>query len=396
MEFFRWFEGSSMMPHGYCMLWRPEIVWLHVLADLLIVAAYCSIPVVLFSLARRRPDMPYPLLPTLFGAFILCCALTHVMGIVTLWAPLYGLEGGIKLVTGVVSIGAAVTLYRLAPQIARLQSPAQLEVVNRRLEAEVARRADAERALEVANRALADQIDEKNAALAAANAEIEHFARASSHDLQEPLRTLISYSTLLPDDLESDLTPAAEEDLAFITSAAKRMQRLVTDLAALARVRRDGFTTEEVAVGECVEESLLALDARLRETDAEVRRPSELPTLQANERLLTQVYQNLIANGLKFVPKGVRPIMDVTAERIADGWILGLRDNGIGIDPKDAEAIFAPFRRLHGMAEYEGAGIGLAICHKAVDLHGGKIWVESEKGKGAHFRFSLPDRRAIV
>ena len=132
---------------------------------------------------------------------------------------------------------------------------------------------------------------------------------------------------------------------------------------------------------------------RVKETGAEVTR-DELPVLWGDSTLLTQLYQNLIGNALKF-SRGRRPIIRLTVEEREGYQIFGVQDNGIGIEPKYARQIFQPFKRLHGRAEYEGSGIGLAICRKIVERHGGKIWVESELGKGAHFRFTISNRRRI-
>jgi light-regulated signal transduction histidine kinase (bacteriophytochrome) len=143
-----------------------------------------------------------------------------------------------------------------------------------------------------------------------------------------------------------------------------------------------------VALESCVNVALNALAARIEESNARIER-QELPQVSGDRTLLTQLYQNLIGNALKFVAPGQRPQVELTARREGDSWILGVLDQGIGIDPEYAGQIFAPFRRLHARREYEGTGIGLAICRKAVERHGGRIWVDSQSGRGAHFQFSL-------
>ncbi len=148
------------------------------------------------------------------------------------------------------------------------------------------------------------------------------------------------------------------------------------------------MTTELVDLNDCVNHALDALHIRIDETEAEVIL-TPLPTVLGDATLLTQLYQNLLGNALKFVGNE-RPVIHLMAEREDDLWTLGVRDNGIGLDPVYAEQIFKPFKRLHGMATYPGTGIGLSICQKAVERHGGRIWVESELGQGAHFRFTIP------
>ena len=220
------------------------------------------------------------------------------------------------------------------------------------------------------------------------NNELDQFTYVASHDLQEPVRNLVSYSTLLKEDLGGDLSEDAAEDLFYITSSASRMQQLVQDLLALSRAGRAAVKTAPVDLTTCVNHALDDLRMRIDETEAEVMVPA-LPTVAGDATLLTQLYQNLLGNALKFVGDE-RPVIYVTVERDADMWVLGVRDNGIGLSPEYAEQIFKPFKRLHGMASYDGTGIGLSICQKAVERHGGRIWVESEPGQGAHFRFTLP------
>jgi len=239
-----------------------------------------------------------------------------------------------------------------------------------------------------------DLADAKNASeiqaaeLAKVNTELEQFSYAASHDLKEPVRNLVSYSTLLREDLGDDLTDEVAMDLEYISSAAKRMGNLVDDLLSLSRVGRSSMKQEPVLIEDCVAESLEALRSRILESGAHVEW-DQLPEVTGDAFLLTQLYQNLLGNAMKFTEDG-SPLIRLTAEQSPDGWTLGMHDNGIGISPEYADQIFASFKRLHGISEFEGTGIGLALCRKTVERHGGKIWVESEPGKGAHFKFTLP------
>ena len=245
-----------------------------------------------------------------------------------------------------------------------------------------------------AEEALADrtvQLERMNRELVALNAELDDFNQVASHDLQEPLRTLIAFSGLLRKDLGDSLPERAAQDLGFITDAAKKMERLIRDLLALSRAGRAAKKREKVSLAECADRALEALAMRVKETGAQVMR-EELPDVWGDPTLLTELYQNLIGNALKF-SGDQPPIIQLTLEESDGDLVFGVKDNGIGIEPKYAQQIFQPFRRLHGRAEYEGSGIGLAICRKIVERHGGKIWVDSEPGKGAHFRFTLLHRR---
>ncbi len=256
---------------------------------------------------------------------------------------------------------------------------------------DVTARKRAEQAAQDAKRALETTVAElgrANDELARRNAELDEFSYAASHDLQEPLRKLNAFSMLLEKDLGPHLPERAAKDLGFITDAARRMQTLIQDLLHLSRAGRAAIRRERVPLGFCADEALDAISARIEETDAVVTR-DELPDVWGDATMLTQLYQNLIGNALKYVAPGRRPEVRLTAERIDGEWVFGVRDNGIGIEPRYAEQIFAPFKRLHGHEEYEGNGIGLAICRKTVHRHGGDLWVESQPGEGSHFRFTL-------
>ncbi len=235
----------------------------------------------------------------------------------------------------------------------------------------------------------AEDLERRNAELARANRDLEEFASVVSHDLKEPIRKLVAFSGLLREDLGAELPDSARRDVEFISEAAYRMHDLVQNLLDLSRTEGAPLARERVAVGDCADRALDAL-----ELPPGVRVEREpLPEVDADPTLLTAVYQNLIANALKFVDGGPARIT-LTAEPGAVGWTLGVRDAGIGLEPQHAEEIFKPFRRLHGADRYPGTGIGLTICRKAVERHGGRIWVESEPGKGAHFRFTLGEGAA--
>ena len=233
-----------------------------------------------------------------------------------------------------------------------------------------------------------DTLTETVTCLEKAIRDLDEFVHVASHDLLEPVRTLAAFSELLREDLGDDLPELVTTDLDHITAAAGRMQNLIEDLLALSRAGRSTPQHEPVSLEECVDEVLDALRLRIEETGAKITRES-LPTVVGDTTQLGQVYQNLIGNALKFAGEE-RPEISLTAEQHGEEWVLGVGDRGIGIDPRHAECVFAPFKRLHGMTEYEGTGIGLAICRKSIERHGGRIWVDSEKNRGALFRFTLP------
>ncbi len=256
--------------------------------------------------------------------------------------------------------------------------------------------ADASGASRAANRALQASVSDlahANHELTLKNAELDEFSYVASHDLQEPLRKLTSFSELLIRDLGEDLPEVAARDLEFIIDASSRMQALVQELLRLSRAGRSVMECEPVSLSTCVDQALEALSARITETGAEITR-DDLPEVYGDATMLTQLYQNLICNALKFVDSGTRPVVRCSADNERGELVLAVRDNGIGIAPEYAAQVFTPFKRLHGRGEYEGTGIGLAICRKTVERHRGRLWVESDgSGQGSAFCFVIPDPR---
>ncbi|HEX5042856.1 MAG TPA: ATP-binding protein [Candidatus Polarisedimenticolaceae bacterium] len=221
------------------------------------------------------------------------------------------------------------------------------------------------------------------------NAELERFAYVASHDLQEPLRAVLSYTQLLSLRFQNQLGSDGDEFLGYIAAGADRMHRLINDLLSFSRVDAAPSTVAPVDIGTVVRSVLRDLRPTLEELGAEVT-VGPLPVLAGNETQLTQVFLNLVGNALKF--RGDRaPHVEISAAREGMGWVFAVADNGIGMAPEYHERIFELFRRLHTQERYPGTGIGLAVCKKIVERYGGRIWVESELGRGSVFRFVLPD-----
>jgi signal transduction histidine kinase len=241
-----------------------------------------------------------------------------------------------------------------------------------------------------------DQLQQQerlNRELAERNKDLEEFAYVASHDLREPLRKMISFSDLLARDLGEPVPEKVRRDLRFIRGAAERMQKLVDDLLALSRAGRSPKQRQQLSLEQCVDAALEALQFKIDETGAAIERDA-LPEVWGDRTVLTQLYQNLISNAIKFSDKGA-PRIRITAEMVGKRWVFGVADSGIGIKAEYCTQIFRPFQRLHSPGEYEGSGIGLAICRKAVERHGGEIWVESEPGRGSHFKFHLGQRAGV-
>jgi light-regulated signal transduction histidine kinase (bacteriophytochrome) len=221
------------------------------------------------------------------------------------------------------------------------------------------------------------------------NAELEQFAYIASHDLQEPLRMVASYTQLLERRYAAQLDQTAREFIAYAVDGARRMQQFITGLLRYSRVGTEPRVLEEVNLRDVFEAAIANLRMMIEETGAAVE-AHDLPLVRGDPRQLTQLFQNLIGNALKFRKPDQPPRVEVRAEPDGDFWRLSVRDNGIGLDPKFAGRVFVIFQRLHTRDEYEGTGLGLAICKKIVERHGGRIWVESKEGEGATFFFTLP------
>jgi two-component system CheB/CheR fusion protein len=238
--------------------------------------------------------------------------------------------------------------------------------------------------------AIEDATDRKQAeeALRTTNAELQNFAYALTHDLQEPLRMVVNFTELLGREYAGKLGGEADKFISYSVEGALRIEALLKALLAYWEVtgrEEDGLAS--IDCGAVLAKALLNLQAAIAESGAIVTSDA-LPTVVAEEVMLTQLFQNLISNSIKY--RGEEsPRIHVSAERDGEGWLFTVRDNGIGIDPQDAGRVFGMFRRLHGN-EISGTGIGLALCKKIVERKGGRIWVESEAGRGATFKFTIP------
>lgn len=253
-------------------------------------------------------------------------------------------------------------------------------------------------ALNDANIRLSVELDERRRAemkmaqyaedLKRSNAELEQFAYVASHDLQEPLRMVASFTQLLAKRYQGRLDQDADEFIGFAVDGANRMQVLINDLLAFSRVGTRGKPFAPTDCEAVLNHALANLTTTIQETGALVTH-APLPRVMADEVQLGQLFQNLLANALKF--RGQDPLrVHISAQRQGDEWIFSFQDNGIGIATEHQDRIFTIFQRLHRREEFPGTGLGLALCKKIVGRHGGRIWVESAVGRGSTFYFSIP------
>jgi signal transduction histidine kinase len=250
------------------------------------------------------------------------------------------------------------------------------------------RRALAEKRLRDQRRHSEEALAQKVAELARSNAELEQFAYVASHDLQEPLRMIANYTQLLAERYRGKLDAQADKYIGYSVDGALRMQALIQDLLKFSRVGRAEVEPRTTDCQAVVEQASKNLQAAIEESGTAVNCKG-LPTMMADPAQLTQVFQNLIANAIKF--RGTdHPVVEISAKKMENEWMFAVSDNGIGIPADHWQDIFVIFRRLHTREEYAGNGIGLSICKKIIERHGGKIWIEAQATPGSCFKFTLP------
>lgn len=381
-EFFQKLFSADFVPHGYCMRWKSEVIWLHVMSDALIALAYFLIPPLLIYFVRKRHDLAFNWMFLLFGLFILACGTTHIMAIWMLWQPVYRLDGIVKAVTAMASLPTAILLVQLVPKALKLPSPEQLR-------REVRQRTEAEEALRSLNTELEHRVQERTLELKRSNEALQRIAYIAAHDLQEPIRMVTCYNQLLAKRYRSAIDETADEYIEFSVAGSKRMQQLVNDLLTYAtslhdRKERKRARTDTTALMQTV---LSDLHLSITESAASVTW-DPLPRVTSDPLQLKQVLQNLVSNAIKYAKPGEAPRIHITTSDNSEEWIFAVRDEGIGLEPKYSEYVFEAFKRLN--PAYPGTGIGLALCKAIIEDHGGRIWVEAQPGKGATFYFTLP------
>ena len=250
------------------------------------------------------------------------------------------------------------------------------------------RRALEEKRLRDLRRQAEQELAQKVAELARSNAELEQFAYVASHDLQEPLRMIANYTQLLAERYRGKLDAQADKYIDYSVGGATRMQALIQDLLKFSRVGRQEIERRTTDCRAVVEQALKNLQAAVQESGTQVHW-NGLPVVMADASQLGQVFQNLIANAIKFHGPET-PMIQIESEKKDNEWVFTVSDNGIGVPVENWQDIFIIFRRLHTRVQYPGNGIGLSICKKIIERHGGKIWIEAQAGSGTCFKFTLP------
>jgi light-regulated signal transduction histidine kinase (bacteriophytochrome) len=233
------------------------------------------------------------------------------------------------------------------------------------------------------------EISRLNSQLQSINADLEQFTYVVSHDLKEPLRMVTSFMELLKNKHGQDLNEKAQLYINFAIDGGRRMRNMIDDLLELSRVGREHSVKTWEPIRDIIHEVLENISTQLKDADAKVIIETELPLLPVHRSDIARLFQNLLINAVKFRRKDTPPVLVIAAEEVGDVWQFSIADNGIGIEREKFERIFEVFARLNGDENYEGSGIGLAVCKKVVNYHGGTIWIESEEGEGSTFYFTL-------
>ena len=363
IDFFRGLFDTRLWPaRWHCGYWSDFHGWLYIVSDLMVWAAYFLIPLIIINYtSKKRSGLKFHKAYLLFAAFIVLCGMTHFLDALMFWVPVYRLNAVVRFITGVVSMATVIYLIKILPEAFRQKT-------NVELEREISRREDAE------------------IKLADANKDLEAFAYIASHDLQEPLRKIRMFSSLLNRANDKIFDDKSKELAQKIASSTQRMQNLITDVLTLSTIDNQAELVN-VNPQDAVNNAKEDLEIKILEKKAIVS-CQPLPMVKGNLSFLTQLFSNLINNAIKFCI--VEPVINITGEQKGDRVFIKVADNGIGIKKDEVENIFIAFKRLHSAAQFEGTGIGLAISKKIIDLHNGKISVESELGKGSAFIIELP------
>ncbi|MET3117652.1 signal transduction histidine kinase [Undibacterium sp. GrIS 1.8] len=426
-----WIITSEFMPHGHCYLWTPSLLWLYVASDTLTGISYYSIPLALIFFVRRRHDLEFNWIFIMFSAFIFACGTTHLISILTIWEPAYWLDASVKGFTAVLSVVTAVMLWRLMPTALKIPSTTLLNETIKKLESEVARRGLAERNLTQLNKELDAQViartqkltetnemllltqqnlEKKIQEVTVINQELNNFTYVASHDLKSPLRGIDQLANWISEDLADTLNPDTQRHLYLIRSRIQRMEMLLDDLLAYARV---GRADDEIVT---VDTRVLVSDIfELLKTSGAIRLEAadDLPTVQTRKVPLNLVLRNLISNAIKHHNKpdgrifvGAK-IIAVSVNNEANNRLnndanndankgiahyieFTVKDDGPGIAPEHQQRVFGMFQTLKPRDEVEGSGIGLALVKKAVESVGGTVQLVSDGQTGCTFRFLWP------
>ncbi len=375
------------MPHAYCLR-EPGLIALHATSDAVIALSYILIPTALVVLVRRRRDLLFPWIFTLFAVFILGCGATHVLSVVTLWRPLYRLDGALKVITALASIGTAVMLFRILPQLMLIPGPEQLQ-------REIQER---ERTgLEI--RQMNVRLTESAAEASAANRSKSIFLSTMSHEIRTPMNAILGYAQLMARD--PDLGPDAKANLKIIGRSGEHLLSLINDVLDMSKIEagRTEINPATFHLPKLLEDlaAMFRLRAQAKALRFEMVSDGEpVSYVFADQGKIRQALINLLGNAIKFTARG-QVVLHVTLQQKSDNqlWLLArVEDTGAGLTEEEQRKLFEPFQQARGaLNTEEGTGLGLAISRKYAELMGGNLTVTSNSGQGSVFRLEIPIER---
>uniref|UniRef100_Q01NK6 histidine kinase n=1 Tax=Solibacter usitatus (strain Ellin6076) TaxID=234267 RepID=Q01NK6_SOLUE len=412
LEYFRNLFSTEFMPHGMCYLWDPAVLWVNAASDILISVSYYAIPFLLFYFVRKRRDITFNAIFVAFGMFILACGTTHLMGAVTIWHPIYRLDGVIKAITAIASAATLVMLVPMMPALIALPSPSQLEKVNRSLEREVEERRSAEDEVRRINEDLEERVARRTAEHQALEAQliqsqkmeaIGRLAGGVAHDFNNLLTVILGYTEMLREHLEEDAVALEFGD--EIHLAAHRASDLTNQLLAFSR--RQMSIPRVVSLNDVVNQ----IEKMLRRIIGEDIRLETLLTdsiqpVKVDPTHIQQVIMNLAVNARDAMPTGGTLIIETANVELSAEYagrhigveagpytLLAVSDTGTGMDDATKARLFEPF--FTTKEQGKGTGLGLSIVYGIIKQSGGEILVYSEPGHGTAFKIYLPVATAI-
>jgi signal transduction histidine kinase len=366
-----------------CYLWRLDILIMHVLADVLIGLSYLSIPVVIWWISVKRPDILFRPVAYLFILFIIFCGATHLFSIYTVWTPAYFIEGGLKLATAGVSVATAVVLWPLLPKALAMPSSAQLAESNKNLQDEVKLRTGAERQLTQLTNSLERQVQRRTSELERSNGTLRDFAAGASHDLKAPARQISLLADLAQRELGDTASLKARGYLHDMKSKSRDMLMLIDTLLSYSDLVETKAASNTTALKPLLETLLFEYYPNAPIT---LNIAGE-PIVQGDETLLAHLFRNLVDNAVKYADTP-KIVLTVDSQEIANGHVVRFADNGPGIPASQAEGVFKMMQRYR--SDVPGSGVGLAFCARIMEAHDGAIMVDPDYDKGARFILTFP------
>ncbi|HYD69233.1 sensor histidine kinase [Azospirillum sp.] len=378
------FDTSNLSPHGFCLLWQPGLIWLHVISDTLTALSYYSIPAALVWFVRKRRNLEFGWVFWLFAAFIVACGTTHLLSIWTLWNADYALQGMAKAFTAVVSVLTAIALWPLLPRVLAMPSQTELRELNDTLQREIE-----------GHRLTLSRLHAAKERAEQANKAKSTFLANMSHELRTPLNAILGFSEALSKEFFGKLNEKQHEYATYIHRSGAHLLKIINDILDLSKVDagRLELVREPVDVVELVIASVNLIRPKAEEhgVTVETELAPDLPMIEADDLRLRQIVLNLLSNAIKFTPPAGS--IRVSTRALNDHQLeIVVSDTGIGMAPQDIPRALEMFTQVNNTLTrmHDGTGIGLPLSKALAELHGGRLEIDSEPGRGTTVTVQLP------